>query len=154
MKSPLKLNLSGKEDAVQENKVRAVIDTNIWIAFLIGKTLSGLREAILKDSIKILFSEELFVELIEVLRRPKFSKYFSQEDIEELISLLHCKTELVAVQDQVAECRDPKDNFLLELCLSGNADCLITGDEDLLALNPFRGVKIINYRMFQEEMLL
>lgn len=138
---------------MQKNKIRAVIDTNIWIAFLIGKTLSGLREAILKDSIKILFSEELFVELIEVLRRPKFSRYFSQEDIEELISLLHCKTELVAVQDQVAECRDPKDNFLLELCLSGNADWLITGDEDLLVLNPFRGVKIINYRMFQEMLL-
>jgi len=74
-----------------------VIDTNIWISFLIGKMLSGLSEAIMDHKIRILFSEKLSDELVEVLRRPKFEKYFSQEDIADLISLLHFRTEQVEI---------------------------------------------------------
>ena len=131
------------------NNIRVVVDTNIWIGFLIGKALSGLSEA-LNDRIRILFSEELFDELVEVLQRPKFKKYFSQNDIMELISLIHLKTERIEIKERFEDCRDPKDNFLLDLCVSGDADYLITGDDDLLALNPFRGVEIINYRNFRE----
>jgi len=135
---------------VQKNNIRVVIDTNIWIAFLIGKALSGLSGAILSDRIRILFSEELFDELIEVLNRPKFRKYFSQKDTEEMISLLHFRTEKIRITEHYTDCRDPKDNFLLDLCVSGRADYLITGDDDLLSLNPFHGVEIISYRIFQE----
>ncbi|QTA78764.1 PIN domain-containing protein [Desulfonema limicola] len=133
-----------------ENNIRVVIDTNIWISFLIGKMLSGLSEAIINDKIIILFSVELFEELIEVLNRPKFQKYFSNDDIAELISLLHLKTEQVEVTEKFKDCRDPKDNFLLDLCVSGKADYLVTGDDDLLALNPFHGVEVTNYRSFQD----
>ena len=127
-----------------------MIDTNIWIGFLIGKTLSGLSEAISNDNIMIIFSKELFDELFEVLQRPKFNKYFSQENIKELISLLHSKTERIEITEHFKDCRDLKDNFILDLCVSGNADYLVTGDDDLLALNPFRGTKIVNYRLFRE----
>ncbi len=68
--------------------IRLVIDTNIWISFLIGKTLSVLAEAIVSKNVIILFSVELFEELIEVLQRPRFEKYFSQENIQEFISLI------------------------------------------------------------------
>ncbi len=132
------------------SSIRVVIDTNIWISFLIGKTLTGLSEAVLNDKIKILFSEELLDELVEVLQRPKFKKYFSQNNVAELISLLHAKIEQVDITERFSDCRDPKDNFLLDLCVSGNADYLITGDEDLLVMNPFQGVEIVNYRLFQE----
>ena len=134
---------------MRKDNIRVVIDTNIWISFLIGKTLAGLSEAIISDKIKILFSEELIDELIEVLQRPKFEKYFSREDVAELISLIHLKTEHVEITEHFMECRDPKDNFLLDLCVSGNADYLITGDDDLLSLTPFRSVEIVNYRVFQ-----
>lgn len=132
------------------SSIRVVIDTNIWISFLIGRTLAGLSEAILNDKIKILFSEELLDELIEVLQRPKFKKYFSQDDITELLSLLHAKTEQIDITTRFSDCRDSKDNFLLDLCVSGNADYLITGDEDLLVMNPFQGVEIVTYRLFQD----
>lgn len=135
---------------MKKNKIRVVIDTNVWIGFLIGKTLSGLSEALINDNIRILFSDELFDELVEVLQRPKFQKYFSQNDIMELISLIHLKTERVEINERFADCRDPKDDFLLDLCVSGEADYLITGDDDLLALNPFRDVEIINYRDFPD----
>jgi len=135
---------------MRKDNIRVVIDTNIWIGFLIGKTLSGLSESISNDNIRIIFSNELFDELFEVLQRPKFNKYFSQENIKELISLLHSKTERIEVTEHFEDCRDPKDNFILDLCVSGNADYLITGDDDLLALNPFRGTKTVNYRLFRE----
>ncbi len=130
--------------------MKVVIDTNIWISFLIGKTLAGLSDAITDDKVRILFSEELFDELVEVLQRPKFKKYFSQENIKELISLLHSKIEWVEIGEHFEDCRDAKDNFLLDLCVSGKADYLVTGDEDLLVLKPFHGTKITNYRLFQE----
>ena len=135
---------------MRKDNIRVVIDTNIWIGFLIGKTLSGLSEAISNDNIRIIFSKELFDELFEVLQRPKFNKYFSQENIKELISLLHSKTERIEITEHFKDCRDLKDNFILDLCVSGNADYLVTGDDDLLALNPFRGTKIVNYRLFRE----
>ncbi|MEE4354872.1 MAG: putative toxin-antitoxin system toxin component, PIN family [Desulfococcaceae bacterium] len=135
---------------MSENNIRVVIDTNIWIAFLIGKALSGLSEAILSNKIRILFSDELFDELTDVLNRPKFRKYFSQKDTAELISLLHYRTEKIGITEKYKDCRDPKDNFLLDLCVSGKADYLITGDADLLALNPFHGTEIITYRLFQD----
>ena len=128
--------------------MKLVIDTNIWIGFLIGKTLAGLSDAIANDNVEILFSEELFEELVEVLNRPKFERYFSLEDIRELISLLHSKVKFIEIIQHFNDCRDEKDNFLLDLCVSGEADYLITGDEDLLVMNPFHGIKIINYRQF------
>ena len=102
---------------MEKDSIRVVIDTNIWIGFLIGKTLSGLFDAVMSDKISVLFSEELFEELIEVLLRPKFEKYFSQENIAELISLLHFKTEQIKISEHFLACRDSKDNFLLELCI-------------------------------------
>ncbi len=111
---------------MQKDNIRVVIDTNIWISFLIGKTLAGLSDAIINDNVRIIFSKELFDELIEVLQRPKFKKYFSEENIKELISLLNSKTEQVEIREYFNNCRDSKDNFLLDLCVSGNVDYLIT----------------------------
>ena len=53
------------------------------------------------------------------------------------------EAELVEITETVAACRDPKDDQILELAISGNADCIVTGDDDLLTMNPFRGIAII-----------
>jgi hypothetical protein len=134
---------------MRDSLIRVVIDTNIWISFLIGKSLAGLSEAIISDQILVLFSVDLFRELIEVLKRPKFKKYFSESAIENLIALLYEKIELVEVINHFDDCRDAKDNFLLDLVVSSHADYLVTGDTDLLILNPFHGVEIISYQNFQ-----
>ncbi|MBE9197106.1 putative toxin-antitoxin system toxin component, PIN family, partial [Synechocystis sp. LEGE 06083] len=133
--------------------IRAVIDTNIWISFLIGKTLQGLNQAIIDNRVVILFSEDLFVELMDVLYRPKFKKYFSETAIQNLVALLNKKVELVKINFHFDSCRDKKDNFLLDLAVSGNANYLVTGDSDLLALNPFQTVKIVSYQHFQTAIL-
>lgn len=57
------------------------------------------------------------------------------------------------VNEQINECRDPKDNKYLELAVAGEVECIITGDEDLLVLNPFRGIKILTVQEFLESLL-
>jgi len=130
-------------------KYRVIIDTNIWVSFLIGKMLSGLEDLIIDNRVQLLLSDELLEELNDVLHRPKFQKYFSVDMINELISLMLGKIEMVEIKETFDVCRDPKDNFLLDLCLSGKADYLVTGDEDLLSLNPFKETQIIDYNSFQ-----
>lgn len=138
------------EDTMSKKKIRVVIDTNIWISFLIGKTLTSLADIIIDDKIQIIFSDEQFDELIDVIHRPKFQKYFSPEIIHEFISLFISKIEFVEITEHFQDCRDTKDNFLLDLIVSGKANYLVTGDKDLLVLNPFKGTQIIDYRSFQE----
>lgn len=130
-------------------KLRIVIDTNIWVSFLIGKVLVGQEDFIIKNRIQILTSDELLEEMIEVLHRPKFQRYFTRNLINELVVLMLSKVEVVEIKETFVVCRDPKDNFLLDLSVSGKADYLVTGDEDLLTLNPFKGIQIIDYKSFQ-----
>lgn len=54
----------------------------------------------------------------------------------------------VSITESVTECRDPKDNKFLELAVSGNASHIITGDADLLVMNPFRGISIVTPHEF------
>ncbi len=64
-----------------------------------------------------------------------------------LIGLLK-ETELVDSREEITDCRDAKDNKFLELAVSGKADCIISGDDDLLVLDPFRGIKILKPREY------
>ncbi len=56
--------------------------------------------------------------------------------------------QFIDVTEQISECRDPKDNKYLELALSGQAECIVTGDDDLLVLNSFRGIEILTVQEF------
>lgn len=130
--------------------MKVVIDTNIWVSYLIGSLLEDLDEKTLSKEIKIVVSEEMLKELSEVSSRPKFKNIFTTKRIKELFSLLDSYAIVVSPSQKVDACRDEKDNFLLEVALEGEADYLITGDEDLLVLNPFHGIKIIRPKDFEE----
>ena len=130
--------------------MKVVIDTNIWISYLLGSLLQDLDEKILSKDIKVVVSEYMLKELTEVSNRPKFKNIFSAHRMKELFSLLDSYAIVVSPTQKVNACRDKKDNFLLEVALEGEADYLITGDEDLLVLNPFHGIKIIRPKDFEE----
>ncbi|MDQ6694159.1 MAG: putative toxin-antitoxin system toxin component, PIN family [Chloroflexota bacterium] len=87
-------------------------------------------------------------ELDEVLSRPKFDRYLSREARERFFQAFVVNTTLVHVTEQFTVCRDPEDNAVLELAVSGGATYIITGDEDLLVLDPFRGISIITTDRF------
>lgn len=129
--------------------MNAVIDTNIWISFLIGKLLAGLDDYILDGLLEVIIADEQLEEITSVLRRPKFRSHFSSDDIEEFLSLLYKSARIVEIHHTIKDCRDEKDNFLLETAIRGKADYIVTGDKDLLVLNPYRGKKIIGFREFE-----
>ena len=90
-------------------------------------------------------------ELDDVLRRPKFSKYAPEEKRLEFLSALVRASEVVEISAVITDCRDTKDNKFLELAVGAQATHLISGDADLLALNPFRGVPIVSPHDFLAE---
>ncbi len=86
-----------------------------------------------------------------MLTREKFDKYLTEsERLRFLVALLK-ETELVEITEHIEVCRDPKDNKFLELAICGKADFVITGDDDLLDLDPFRELRIITPRGFLED---
>ena len=99
---------------------------------------------------RILLSEETSKEFENVFIRSKFDKYLPLEIRLEIIddfkSLTIEQNPIVTIND----CRDPKDNKFLELAISGAADCIITGDQDLLVLNPYRQIPILTINQFLE----
>lgn len=125
--------------------MRIIIDTNLWISFLISKDYTFLDHLLLDKKCILLFSDELLSEFIEVVKRPKFKKFFHKNDIEGLLLIIHKYADFIDVKSTVAICRDEKDNFLLSLSKEGQADFLITGDNDLLALETFESTKIITF---------
>lgn len=129
--------------------MKVVIDTNIWISYLLGSLLQGMDEKILSKEIKVVVSEEMLKELSEVASRPKFKNILTVRRIKELFSLLDSYAIVVSPSQKVNACRDEKDNFLLEIALEGRADYLITGDEDLLVLDPFHNTKIVKPKDFE-----
>jgi putative PIN family toxin of toxin-antitoxin system len=129
--------------------MKVVIDTNIWISYLLGSLLQGMDEKILSKEIKVVVSEEMLKEISEVSSRPKFKNIFTAKRIKELFSLLDSYAIVVSPSQKVNVCRDGKDNFLLEVALEGEADYLVTGDEDLLVLDPFHNTKIVKPKDFE-----
>jgi putative PIN family toxin of toxin-antitoxin system len=132
-----------------QNKVsRIIIDTNLWISFLITNDYTKLDEIILSGNAILVFSQELLDEFLTVARRPKFRRFFSLADIEDLLETIDEYADLVKVKTQIAVCRDPKDNFLLALSIDGNADFLLTGDNDLLELTKIGETAILTISDF------
>jgi uncharacterized protein len=130
--------------------MRVVVDTNVLIsAALKEKTPpeTAVRLAAASHLLKSTITEgELFV----TLRRPRLAPLIPPDFLDWLHELMEA-AELVKITERIAACRDPKDDKFLELAVNGHADVLITGDSDLLALNPFRGVPIITPADFVQD---
>jgi uncharacterized protein len=129
-----------------------IVDTNLWISFLIRRDLSSIDSFIEKGKIKLVFSEELLHEFLTVSQRPKFRNYFSATDIEDLLRVFDMYGKLIKVTTSVNDCRDIKDNFLLNLAIDSKADYLITGDSDLLELRKVGITEIITLKDFLKSL--
>lgn len=88
-------------------------------------------------------SEALFIEVTNVFARPKLRRFLREDLTLPILADLRELTQMISVTSQVRECRDPKDDFLLALAADGRADYLVTGDADLLALDPWNDVRIL-----------
>jgi len=135
---------------IKPNKV--VIDTNIWVSFLLQSNFREIDFKIISGEIKLLFSPELLEELLDVIHRPRLKKHFSENIIDRLLNLLNNHADFVTVSSNLKLCRDPKDDFLLSLAHDAKADYLITGDDDLLIIGKINDTEIITIRQFLESL--
>ena len=137
-----------EKNVMQLDQQRIVVDTNIFISFLINKDFSKLDKIIIDRKSILLLSLELVNELLEVLERPKFNKIISKKDKETLMSFFNSHGELVKVKSKIKLSRDLKDDFLLSLAIDGKATHLITGDKDLLILKKVKKTEIMTIQKY------
>ena len=124
--------------------LRVVVDTDFYISCILHPQFKARRcLAIEIDQQVLLFDLELAKELANVLDRPFIARGRGEEVANEIVGELFEKAKMVWTTSRVQACRDPNDDFLLALALDGSADLIITGDNDLLALHPWRGVAIV-----------
>lgn len=129
--------------------MKVILDTNIWVSFLLGKRLSVLREIVDMEGLDIYVSDELIKELRDVVFRPKFLGKISLESIVNLFELINAKCHFInGYKDTESAIRDIKDLYLLSMAESIPADYIVTGDNDLLILKNHNGTRIITFSEF------
>jgi putative PIN family toxin of toxin-antitoxin system len=122
-----------------------VFDTNVFVsATLLEGSINGRALDKAFKTGKVIVSAATFAEFTEVLFRKKFDKYFTDERRLQVIQKLERDTVAFEVNISINACRDPKDNMFLELAVTAEATCVITGDRDLLVLHPFKDIPILS----------
>ena len=134
---------------------RFIFDTNVIVSAVLrpqSQPNVALKKA--QNVGTLLVSPNTWLELETVLSRPKFNRYITLEERQNFLLDFSQTVELILTDSfSTKECRDPKDNQYLELAVNGQAECLITGDQDLLILNPFRGILILSIGEFMEKIM-
>ena len=131
---------------------RIVVDTNALISRLLLPTSvpsQAVRKAV--EEAQLLVSEATLEELADVLSRAKFDPYITIEERQEYLRRLGRIAEMVPIVHVIRACRDPEDDKFLELAVNGAADLMVTGDDDLLVLHPFRGIPILTPASYLER---
>jgi putative PIN family toxin of toxin-antitoxin system len=124
---------------------RTVIDTNTILSGIIFPGSFPWRAVVQAfETSEVLSSFATQEELREVVRRVKFDRYAALQLRVDAAEEMLADTERVEIRESIIVCRDVKDDKWLELVVSGKADVLITGDADLRALHPFRGIAILS----------
>jgi putative PIN family toxin of toxin-antitoxin system len=123
---------------------RIVIDTNVYVSRLIReKSIPGRAVGRAWSEAVTLVSDATLEELRVVLRRQKLVRYIQPETIEPYIARVWQLALYISNPSPIRACRDPRDDKFLEVAVHGHADLIVTGDDDLLALHPFRGIAIL-----------
>ena len=130
--------------------MRVVIDTNILVSYAIRPSRDFARLfQYVRDNGTSLVCEETLAELVEVLCRDKFDRYFPRKgDIREYIEAYEGVSESVELNEHIIACRDPKDDKFLSLAVSGRADCIVASDKHLKEMIEFRGIPILSPAQF------
>lgn len=128
---------------------RIVVDTNVLVSRALWPSSVPARAVAHALAIgRILVSDATMQELTEVLSRTKFDRFLRLDERRGFLRRLGRIAEFVPVTRTIRACRDPRDDKFLELAAAGSADFIVTGDGDLLALDPFEGIAIVTPARF------
>jgi len=139
---------------------RVVVDTNVWISALINPQglPAQVLEALRRNEIEPVLSQFLLDELLEVAGRPRLRQRYrlKEEEIEQLAALLRDKSVWVEPLGELHLCRDPDDDLILETALLGQAEQMVTRDDDikrdleLLRWMRGQGITVLSVSQFLE----
>ncbi|MYN10436.1 putative toxin-antitoxin system toxin component, PIN family [Pseudoduganella aquatica] len=129
----------------QSDLRRIVFDTNVLVSAAI-LPVSVSRKALLHavEHFQLVHSDQTWAEFTEVICRKKFDRYFPDLSRHEFLLVVARASEFLNVSTIVSDCRDPKDNRFLALAIDAGAAAIVSGDSDLLMLNPYRGIRVMS----------
>jgi putative PIN family toxin of toxin-antitoxin system len=133
---------------------RIVIDTSLAIsAAILPNSISAKAFSLALKNFQLIASDSTLAELVDVIYRPKFNKYLSDEARLEFLTLYAQSSEIVSVTSVITDCIDPKDNQFLALAIDAGASFILSGDPHLTDMNPYRGIAIVGSRYFVEKIM-
>ena len=128
---------------------RCIFDTNAVVSTAIfSRSVPAQAFFYVLEFGAVLFSPDTLQELNDVLARKKFDKYVDLDDRKRFLAAVVEIGVMVGTTETIRICRDPRDDKFLELAVSGTATCIVSGDQDLLVLHPFRGIPILTPTQF------
>jgi putative PIN family toxin of toxin-antitoxin system len=128
--------------------MRVVVDTNVFIsAALKDMSVPAAALRVAAQGHVLLKSRATETQLFAVCARPRLAALISPTAVSWFKDVM-VAAELVEISERVVECRDPTDDMFLELAWNGKADMIISGDEDLLTMTPFRQISILTPASF------
>jgi putative PIN family toxin of toxin-antitoxin system len=139
----------------QNKKPSIVFDTNALIsAAILPKSASRKAFTLATQQFQLVASKATLQELIGVIERPRLDKYFGSTNTRlSFLMLIAQLSDNVETESTITDCRDPDDNKILELAVDAHAKIIVCGDNDLLVLNPFRGIEILRPHEFLARFL-
>ena len=137
--------------APRTHEVIVVLDTSVLVSAALFKQSTPERALLraIEPPHRLVTSDEVEREYLEVLFRPKFDRYATVARRQKMLGVVLNAAKRVEVVEQIRECADPNDDKYLALALAGKADAIVTGDQrHLLPLHPWRGVAIVTPATF------
>lgn len=132
--------------------MRVVFDTNVIVsALLFEESVPATAFFKVLQQGEVLISGQLMNEVQKILQRKKFDRYLSIDEREAFLIALVQTAALIEPSEVISVCRDPDDNMILELAVSGKAQVIVSGDSDLLVLHPFQGIDLLTPQAFLEK---
>ena len=134
--------------------MKVIIDTNLWVSFLIGHQTQQVRRMLTDLRFDVYVCSRLIEEIRDVASRDKIRRRVSVADIDDLLAIINAFCQFSAIETEVAPSavRDPKDLYLLALADTIGADYIISGDADLTDLGQYNQTRIMKLADFKEMM--
>lgn len=134
--------------------MKVIIDTNLWISFLIGHQTQLVRRMLTDLRFDVYVCSQLIEEIRDVASRDKIRKYVSEADLDDLLAIINAFCQFVSIEAEVAPTaiRDPKDLYLLALADTIGADYIVSGDADLTDLGQYNQACIMKLADFKAMM--
>ncbi len=135
--------------------MKVIIDTNLWISFLIGHQTQLVRRMLTDLRFDVYVCIRLIEEIRDVASRDKIAKFLKPTDLDDLLAIIHafCKYSTINVETPSSAVRDPKDLYLLQLAETIGADYIVSGDADLTDLGQHQQTKIVKLADFKQLMM-